>query len=37
MTMTLIRKTGVAALLVSLPVGLSGCSYNRAGGTFKVS
>ena len=27
--MTLIRKAGVAALLVALAVGLSGCSYNR--------
>ena len=27
--MTLIRKAGVAGLLVALAVGLSGCSYNR--------
>src|SRR6187401_2163950 len=29
MTMTLIRKAGVMALLVALSIGLSGCSYNR--------
>jgi len=29
MTMTLIRKTGMLAVLVALSVGLSGCSYNR--------
>src|SRR5262245_62197889 len=29
MTMTVIRKAGVAALLVALSIGLSGCSYNR--------
>ena len=27
--MTLIRKTGVVALLLAMAVGLSGCSYNR--------
>ena len=28
--MTLIRKTGLMALLVALSIGLSGCSYNRS-------
>ena len=29
MTMRLIRKAGMIALLLSLSIGLSGCSYNR--------
>ena len=29
MTMTLIRKAAITALLVALSIGLSGCSYNR--------
>ena len=27
--MTLIRKVGLAAVLIAAAVGLSGCSYNR--------